>query len=211
MKNIATAFVIGCLVAGGATYAALNTKTQPVVTQKDNELSGYTKYTDFLEAGKQSIREQAKFMAATVLRKETFTREIKKKQLVFSSDATITISYTGEYTFGYDLNPGSYEIRELGRGIEVVFKNKPMLMGTPGIISRRHSIPSSGWLINEQAAVIEIYEGMDKIVRENGAKIATEEAVMALCEKKLIAFLSDFLARQPGVKKLPHITISYKG
>jgi hypothetical protein len=35
------------------------------------------------------------------------------------------------------------------------------------------------------------------------------EEIVALCEKRLTAFLRDFLAKQPGVKHVPAITVSY--
>jgi hypothetical protein len=44
----------------------------------------------------------------------------------------------------------------------------------------------------------------------SGRVLAADDAVVALCEKKLVAFLHDFFAKQPGVARIPNITISYK-
>jgi ribosome-binding factor A len=37
-----------------------------------------------------------------------------------------------------------------------------------------------------------------------------EEAVIALCERKLGEFLRDFLAKQPNVRAIPTITFAYR-
>jgi len=37
-----------------------------------------------------------------------------------------------------------------------------------------------------------------------------EEPIRAVCEKKLVEFLRDFLGKQPGVKYVPAITVVYK-
>jgi hypothetical protein len=208
MKNALIAFVIGCLIAAGATYAMLN-KGENVGGAQKEELLGYTKYSDYLAVGKQTLQEQSKFLAATVQREETYTRKITKKKL-FKSDATIVITYTAEYSFGYDLKPDSYEIRDTASGIEIVLSARPALVATPAMKSKKHEIPDHGLLINEQSAIVELYEGMDDVVLQKGNSMASEEAIVALCEKKLSAFFREFLSRQPGVKKVPGITVTYK-
>jgi hypothetical protein len=48
-------------------------------------------------------------------------------------------------------------------------------------------------------------------VAKNRAKeVQKEEAVIALCEKKLGEFLHDFLSKQPNVKTVPAIKFAYK-
>jgi len=37
----------------------------------------------------------------------------------------------------------------------------------------------------------------------------SEPEIVALCEQRLAAFVRDFLAKQPGVERVPAITISY--
>lgn len=209
MKALAIAFLVGCLAGGGATYGAFRKEAAVAESQRE-ELLGYRKYSDYLSVGKQSLLEQTKFLAATVRRNETLTREIHRKVGVFRSDATVAISYVGEYSFGYDLQPNSYEIRDSATGIELVLSAKPTLVASPAIKSKTHTIPSSGWLIDERAAIIETYEGMDGLVEAKGRAMAAEEAIVALCEKKIIAFLADFLSRQPGVRRVPNITVAYR-
>ena len=40
--------------------------------------------------------------------------------------------------------------------------------------------------------------------------MAQDEAIVALCEKSLVAFLRDFQSKQPGVKHVPAITVRYR-
>jgi len=37
-----------------------------------------------------------------------------------------------------------------------------------------------------------------------------QPAIAAMCEKRLIEFLRDFLAKQPGVQVVPQVTVVYK-
>jgi len=171
---------------------------------------GYTKYKDYLSVGKSEITEKRRFIGAEVEREDTYTREIKRKQFVFSSDATVAITYTGIYTFGWELNPESYEIKSEGNRIEVVLKNKPKLLTQPATRKPHHTIPVTGWLINEESGVIDLYEGLDKNVLAEGKKMEKDEAIIALCEKTLTAFLQDFLSKQEGVAQVPNIVIKYK-
>jgi len=45
---------------------------------------------------------------------------------------------------------------------------------------------------------------------KHGMAMAQEEPIRALCEKKLVDFLRDFIGKQPGVKQVPAITVVYK-
>jgi len=38
----------------------------------------------------------------------------------------------------------------------------------------------------------------------------SDAEIVAMCERTLTAFLHDFLAKQPGVERVPAITVSYK-
>jgi hypothetical protein len=53
------------------------------------------------------------------------------------------------------------------------------------------------------------YETASVRAKAQGTAMASETPILALCEKKLIEFLHGFLAKQPGVKVVPHITVVY--
>ena len=218
-KNGVAAFVIGFAVAaagfGWMTFRPMDSPDQPVselqgvVTSQREELLGYTKYTDYLSASKQKLQEQMKFIAATVRREEGYTRQVNRKIVGVNFNSVVAISYTAEYSFGYELKPGDYDIAGTPTGINVTIR-KPILVALPATSSPRHQILSGSVFTDSQAAVIGLYQGLSTRTLASGRALAADEAVVALCEKKLLAFLRDFLAKQPGVKHIPNITISYK-
>jgi hypothetical protein len=216
-KYVIAALVTGVVgaVAGSSwnvgksdSEVAVNELQAEVTTLRDG-LLGYTKYTDYLYASKQKLQEQMKFIAATVVRGEGYTRVINKSILGVNFNSTVAILYTAEYTFGYTLKPEDYDITSTDGGIRVTLK-KPMLVAPPATRNLRHQILSGSVFTNSQAAVIGLYEGIDKRTLASSRSMAADEAVIALCEKKLLAFLGDFLAKQPGVKHVPNIIIAYK-
>jgi len=153
------------------------------------ELLGYTRYRDYLAHGKETLQGQVKLLTATVTRSEVYTRHIRQKKFVFSFDALMTIYYTAEYSFGYELKPESDDIRDTDAGIETVL-GKPVLVATPAIKSRSHDTPSSSWLIDENKALVDLYEGMDSLTskcnlettnsaREGSVLASTPECNMA--------------------------------
>ena len=181
---------------------------QAEVSSQRKDLLGYTKYTDYLYAGEKQLQEQMKFIAATVVRKEGYTRVVNKSILGVNFNSIVAISYTSEYSFGYALKPGDYDIGRTATGIQVTIR-KPILVAAPATGSLSHRILSGSVFTNSQVAIIGLYEGLDARTLATGRALAKDEAVIALCEKKLVAFLQDFLARQPGVKHIPSITIAY--
>ncbi|MEQ1686252.1 MAG: hypothetical protein ABL916_21590 [Burkholderiaceae bacterium] len=219
MKLSPIAFVVGCALASGATYWAMNGRLQTVfarvgaleneVSVRESELLGYTKYTSYLTVGKQSLGEQTKLITASVVRDEGITQVIEKSTLGFSTNGTVQIWHKVEYSFGFDLRAGSYDIQATPTGIEVRV-GKPVLVVTPAVTDLKYKILSGALFGDEKGAVLRLYEEASRRATEQGRVIATEPATIALCEKKLTAFLHDFLAKQPGVKVVPTIVIAYK-
>ncbi|MBL8250166.1 MAG: hypothetical protein JNK31_00700 [Candidatus Competibacter sp.] len=211
-------FVLGCGLATGLTYSVMNGRLgdayamvsalEKEVSRKESELLGYTKYTSYLTVGKQSLAEQMKLLAATVTREENVTQIIERSLLGLPSTGTVAIWYSAEYSFGFDLQSDSYDVRPTASGIEVLVK-KPTLVTTPAITHLRYRILSGGLFTDERGAVLLLYEEAAKKAKEQGEAMASDAAIVALCEKRLIAFLHDFLAKQPGVKIVPQISVIY--
>jgi len=212
-------FVVGCGMATGLTYALMNGRLSSAyamvstlekeVSRKESELLGYTKYTSYLTVGKQSLAEQMKLLSATMVREESVTQVIEKSLLGLPSSGTVAIWYTVEYSFGFDLQPDSYDVRPTPSGIEISIK-KPALVATPAVTNLRYKVLAGGLFTDEQSAVLRLYEEAAQTARQQGEALASDAAVIALCEKRLIAFLHDFIAKQPGVKIVPQITVVYR-
>ena len=83
---------------------------EAIADSTKNELLGFTRYTDYLTAGKQVISEKMKLLAAKVVREYVLVEHIQKEVLKLKSDATVIVKYSVEYSFGFDLKPESFEI-----------------------------------------------------------------------------------------------------
>jgi hypothetical protein len=58
--------------------------------------------------------------------------------------------------------------------------------------------------------VIALQQRLTIAAEKQGNAISMEEAVIALCERKLGEFLRDFLSKQPNVRAVPMITFAYR-
>jgi hypothetical protein len=219
LRSIAS-ILIAVFISGTAIYsyrhiqqAQQETLAKLFVVQEElsttrQDLLGYTQFTDYLTQGKTALAEQMKFLAAKVDREYAQVQHIQKSTLGFNSDATILIRYAVEYSFGYDLRPDSFSISGNKDGITVTL-GRPELVASPAVNILSHEIPSTGLLIDEKAAVIALQQQLFGLAKRHAVQIQRDEAVVALCEKKLAEFLHDFLAKQPNVKVVPAIKFAY--
>lgn len=186
---------------------------QSVLTRQDTELLGYTRYATYLTASKEALSGQAKLLTTTVNRDESMTETIERVMLPrlsskLASHATIAVHYHVEYAFGYDLQPQAFDIRAGAQGIEIHVK-PPTLLTAPAVSQLSHEVLSSGLLTDEDMATVNLYERVAEQARTQGEAMSRDSAVVALCEKQLIAFVADFLAKQQGMKIVPQIKVMY--
>lgn len=223
VKKIIAATIIALLLGGCLTYwfmhsryneykhdmvsKLLNVEEELSETKKD--LLGYIKFTDYLTETKKAIHEQMKFLAAKVVRDYVLIEHIQKSKLGVKSEATVIVKYEVEYSFGYDLKPESFSISGDRNGITVTLKH-PELVASPAVKIISHEIPSKGILIDEKEALLELQQELPTIAQNHSKAIQKDEAVIALCEKKLGEFLRDFLSKQPNVRVIPTIKFAYK-
>ena len=187
--------------------ARLMTVEEQLSTTK-NELLGHTTYTDYLSVTKKALSAQMKFLAAKVDREYVQVQHIERSVLKVPFDATIMVTYAVEYSFGYDLKPENFSVSGNGTGM-VVKLRRPELVASPAVKIISQRIPGSAPFIDEKAAVIALQQQLHAIALKNAKTIQKDEAVIALCEKKLGEFLRDFLAKQPNVKVIPAISFVY--
>lgn len=223
MKNSIIAVIIALAVGAGGTYwltrqhfmdeleakdIALLAAEKEVTTVKD-DLFGYTKFMQHIEAGKKTLSEQMKFLAATVVQQETFVQKIHvQKLVVLNGNADVIVRYATEYSFGFDVNPQNFDIETDTTGIRIKI-GKPILVTSPSVKPTSYDIPNSSILVDEKDIVIQVHHQLPKIAEQRGKAMLSEEPVRALCEKKLVEFFAAFLAKQ-GVKHIPPITVTYR-
>jgi len=117
-----------------------------------------------------------------------------------------TLSATQQDLLGYTTFT---QYLEVTKNITVTLK-KPELVSSPAIGAISHEIPGKGLLIDEKEQVITLQQKLTIAAAKQGDAIKHEEAVIALCERKLGEFLRDFLAKQPNVRAVPMITFAYR-
>jgi hypothetical protein len=222
-EKLATAIAITAALAAAATHQYLHASTDPhqsdlqsklhavekTLSETQQDLLGYTTFTQYLEVTKKAISGRTKFLAARIDRNYVHVEHINRSALGIKSDATIILNYAVEYSVGYDLSPESFSVSGDATGITVTLK-KPELVASPAIGAISHEIPGKGLLIDEKEQVIALQQHLTIAAEKQGNAISMEEAVIALCERKLGEFLRDFLAKQPNVRAVPMITFAYR-
>lgn len=210
--------VLAAAVAAAVTFTVMRGQVQAaneraealqnVVTTQERTLLGKTTYTRFLEEGKRRLTAQQKLLTATVRQANAVTLVLDKSVLGFRSSGTVAVWYSVEYSFGFDLAPNAYDLRATERGIEVRV-GRPRLVATPAVTDLRYKVLSGGLLTDEKEAALRLYAEASRRAQARGAELASEPAVVALCEKQLRAFVRGFLAKQPGVALIPDIEVVY--
>lgn len=182
---------------------------QDTVTETERTLLGRTTYVRYLQEGKKQLSAQQKFLAATVSQSNAVTQVIDRSVLGLHSTGTVAIWYSVEYSFGFDLAPGQYDVKSDQDGIRIEV-GRPRLVATPAVTNLRYKVLSGGILTDEKAAVLKLYAEASKRAQARGEQLATEPAILALSEKQLTTFLRTFLLKQPDVRTVPHIAVVYR-
>jgi hypothetical protein len=216
LTTLAAAFIAALVTYFGTQFQtnALQQEAQALraaLETKEQEVVGHTKYTTFITASKQALAGQMSLLAAKVTREEGVTQVVERVLLssLPSSSATVAIWYSAEYSFGFDLMPDQYDVRAVPGGIEVAVK-RPRLVATPAVSNLRHKVLAGGVLTDEKGAALKLQQEAAANALRQGQSMATDAAIVALCEKKLIEFLRSFLQKQPGVSVVPFISVVYR-
>lgn len=162
-----------------------------------------------LMAGTRILSEQTKLLAAKVVRDDKQFVDVVKTFGPFTTNVGIVVSFRTEYSFGFDLQPDKFEVRQGAGSIEIVV-DKPKLISAPSVLQQSYQEFGGSVFINSPAQVNQLYQNLPLVTMNIGKAMASSPDVVALCEKQLIAFLKAFLKKQPGVRMVPNIEIVYK-
>ena len=215
-------FMVFCVGAGGAyvimEYYAFGeresaqkrlTVVQNTLAATKKDLLGYTKYTEYLGPAKNVLTDKKKSLYAKVTRELSFTENIPKDPPRIKNIITIVVKYNADFVFEVDLKPDNFDIVLTNTGIQIQV-NKPTLVGLPVTKVVSTEIPLKDALEDEKPVINDISKKLPPIAYAYGPLLAMEECVRALAEKRLTECLRDFLMSQPGVKKVPVISVSFK-
>lgn len=215
--------IVACLLGAGGMYVVVEfrlhgerqqalsklLKAQTDTAAVRKEMLGFTQYTEHLAAGKVMLTDKLKLLLVKVAREHTHTETIPREQFKLKSNVLIVVRYAVEYSFNLDLKPEQFELRATPAGIDIQLK-KPLLLGFPTIKVLSHELGIEEPLIDQKTVVNEVQVKLPALVRKFGTAIAAEDTTLALCEKKLVDCLREFLAAQKGVKQVPAIAVSFK-
>ena len=104
-----TAIVVGIAIAvaaieiGYTQYTTLQNRVVTVeaqLTTTREELLGYSKYTDYIAKGKQSLQGDAHLLTTTLNENVKWVEHIERKVLFFTSTGTVLLNLNIEYAFG---------------------------------------------------------------------------------------------------------------
>jgi hypothetical protein len=213
------AFAAGAALVGLVAWAAFHAydgrarAEREVLRERvetaEQSLGRSTVYRDYIAEGKRALSGQAKFVAATVARPYTIARGVETRILGVPSKGAIVVSYTVEYAFGYDLGPAAFDIVDTPAGIEIRVA-RPQLVAQPAVGKLGYTVLASGLWSDEKLAALRLYEEASTFAQAEGVRLQDDPAIVAMCERQLVAFLRDFLARQPRVTQVPAITVTYR-
>lgn len=215
--------IVACLLGAGCMYVVVEfrlhgerqqgmsklLKAQADTAAAKKEALAFTKYSEYLPAGKVMLTDKLKLLLVKVVREHAYTETIPREQFKLKAGVLVVVRYAVEYSFHMDLKPEQFELKATPAGIDIQLK-KPLLLGFPAITLLSHEIGVEEPLIDQKTVVNEIQVKLPALVRKFGTAIASEDATLALCEKKLVDCLREFLAAQKGVKQVPAMTVSFK-
>jgi hypothetical protein len=214
-------FVLGVivLILGYKLYDERNLFTERELKYKDTEaqyevtqktLLGYTSFKNYSAVLSKSLSEQMKFIGAKVNRRYMHDEVIKDVTLKMQSFAAIELIYDAEYVVGYDLSHEKFKLEATSKGF-VLHLNKPEIVASPAATYTFTRILYGALLIDANTATINLLNKLPQILgapdRING--ILHDEAVIALCEKKIKEFIRSILVSQYKIDMIPEIRIIY--
>ena len=218
MDTVIIFAIAGCLFSAAVVYVVqdyrrhgerqdaldnvLSVKAEVLKIKKT--LLGYTKYMDYLAPAKQAVLEKAKSLVIKMVREQVHVENLKSDPGRPKPDTTVIFKYLVEYSIGFDLKTDSFDIISTTSGIEIKV-GRPSVVSSPFIRTHSHEISSGGSLSDEVTVLKEIQDKLPTMASQHGLAMASEPAIRALCDKKLIELLSSFLTGQPGVLSLIHI------
>src|SRR4051812_48915916 len=199
MRRERLELLLGCLLATAVALTLFHradpdtaiSQSMGEVTTKTGTLLGYEKYKDYLSASKSVLGERTKFVGTTVVRRYTVNRGVERSVLGVKSRGALVVTYAAEFSFGYDLAPGSYDVVDTPAGVEIRVAS-PTVVAAPAVRDLHHQVLASGWFTDERAAVLNLYEDSSNVARAEGARMQSDAEIVALCERTLTAFLHDF-------------------
>jgi hypothetical protein len=223
METVVIFAIAGCLFSAAVVYLVLDYRrhgerqdalenvlsVKAEVVKAKKVLLGYTKYLDYLAESKQVATEKMKTLYIKLTREHVHIEKVQTDETNPKAVATVIVKYVVEYSFGFDLKPESFDVTGTTSGIEIRV-GRPALIGSPFVKSHSHEIAGGFVLPDEKTTLKEIQGKLSTLAQQHSGLLESDAGIRALCEKKLIEVLGNFLTNQTGVTQVPIISAVYR-
>ncbi len=180
---------------------------EQLATAKE-EAAAFTKFADGLGKIRDSFAGAGGSLTTTLVEEISRTETLQKGVGPALANGSATIKLSVEYVFGYDFAAGKAEVVAAGKGVQVRLA-PPVLIGEPKLKLVSFTFPPKTVSGEEEKVAQDMLQAMAPEFAAKGKALAENEAIRAVCEKLLIAHVRGLLEKQPGIKLVPDITVSY--
>ena len=215
LSSAACVYVLMEYRMSGERDQALNhlMRAQAQVVTAQKELFGYTAYTQHLVTAKPALAEKMKLSPITVVREYSDIQRLETAHSKQRVPSTALIHYAVEFSLGFDWRMESFDIVQASRNMATTVElqmTKPIVLSPPQIhLQQPHDASAQETPHDNLELSPELQTKLLASALQQGVRVVSEEAVLALCALKLAEALRNILLAQPDVQQLPNITVKY--
>ena len=201
-------------VLAGA-YIMSSGEPETVTMQEDGvtEDNGFivdTKTVDWKAVLKRAVEKKTSLLTMTKRDDIQRDRELTTEVLGLSaSDTRVRVTYQVEYPIGYVIKSGNFAVAGGDDGL-ILTLDRPQLIAKPSVILQKAEVIDTGFLIDEQAALVKLQQDIQPTAQKQAAAVLKEADVLPASEKALKEFLQPFLEGAAEGGPVPTIKIVYR-
>ena len=214
-KNVIFGCTVLAVLAGAYVMSGAPDGSETVTMQEDGvtEEDGLivnTKTVDWQAVLKRAVETKTSLL--TITKRDDVQRDRELSQAVFgvsASDTRVRVSYQVEYPIGYIMNADSFSVSGGDDGL-ILTLDQPQLVAKPSVTLQKAEVIDTGFLIDEQAALVNLQQDIQPTAEKHAAAILKEADVLPASEKALKEFLQPFLEAAADGGSVPTIKIVYR-
>ena len=218
MKTRMKLFAGAALAVLGVTYIMsldASDESETVTMQEDgatedNGLIVDTRTVDWQAVLKRAVEKKTSLL--TITKRDDVQRDRELTQAVFgvsASDTRVRVSYQVDYPIGYIMNADSFSVSG-GDDVLILTLDRPQLVAKPSVTLQKAEVIDTGFLIDEQAALVKLQQDIQPTAEKQAAAVLKEADVLPASEKALKDFLQPFLEAAADGGPVPTIKIVYR-
>ena len=198
------------IMSSGAPDGTETVTMQEDGVTEDNGLIVDTRTVDWQAVLKRAVEKQTSLL--TITKRDDVQRDRELTQAVFgvsASDTRVRVSYQVDYPIGYIMNADSFSVSG-GDDVLILTLDRPQLVAKPSVTLQKAEVIDTGFLIDEQAALVKLQQDIQPTAEKQAAAVLKEADVLPASEKALKDFLQPFLEAAADGGPVPTIKIVYR-